>query len=80
MSEQAKHEPTPEIWTDEQVANLNAYQKAGRFHPFTCPGDHDRCEKQRDLVATREGWVCACGEYRQGWAHDFMMKAATDAN
>jgi len=61
------------IWTDEQVANLNAYQKDRRFHPFTCPGDNTHCQNQRDLIATREGWVCACGEYRQNWAHDFML-------
>jgi hypothetical protein len=24
------------------------------------------------LIATLNGWVCPCGEYRQDWAHDFM--------
>ncbi len=62
------------IWTDEQVSALNAWQDNGRFHPFTCPGDHPHCAKQRELRATPAGWVCACGEYTQAWAHDFMME------
>lgn len=24
------------------------------------------------LIATKEGWVCPCGVYKQGWAHDYM--------
>ncbi len=62
-------------WTSEQVAALNSYQRAGRFHPFTC-GNRDenrrRHRKHPVLRATRVGWVCdACG-YRQTWAHAFM--------
>jgi hypothetical protein len=59
------------IWTDEEVARLNAYQERGYMHPFTCPG-HADCPS-RNLKATPEGWVCACGDYTQNWAHDFMF-------
>lgn len=65
------------IWTDEQVAALNAYQERGQFHPFTCPGDYRHCDKQRNLIATPAGWVCACGQYRQDWAYAFMMEPPT---
>ena len=59
-------------WSDAQVEALNGWQAAGRFHPFTCPGDKPECDGRRELVATAEGWVCRCGEYRQDWAHGFM--------
>lgn len=61
-------------WTPGQVERLNAFQADGRFHPFTCPGERPDCEGRRELVATADGWVCACGEYRQGWAHAFMAE------
>jgi hypothetical protein len=60
-------------WTQEQVDALNRHQAERRFHPFTCPGDKPSCKDQRNLIATTNGWVCACGEYTQDWAHDFMM-------
>lgn len=63
-------------WTDEQVAALNDWQRNRRFHPFTCPGDHPECASRRELIATSDGWVCACGKYRQGWAHDVMTGGA----
>jgi hypothetical protein len=56
-------------WSDDQVKALNDRQKDGRFHPYTCPGNKIECEKHRSLIATKDGWVCACGEYKQGWAH-----------
>lgn len=64
------------LWTDEQVAALNRHQERGDVHPYTCPGDHPHCEAQRTLKATPEGWVCACGEYRQTWAHGILPPAA----
>lgn len=63
----------PVIWSKEQVDRLNDFQKSGMFHPFTCPGDKPECQNHRELIATETGWVCACGEYHQNWAHDFMM-------
>ncbi len=80
MAEQIKAPFTP-----EQVANLNAYQAARRFHPFTCGGDrkdadHVAYQAQHprqdfgQLVATQQGWECpvpGC-TYTQDWAHGFM--------
>lgn len=57
-------------WSPEKVAALNAQQSNGRFHPYTCPGDLPDCEKHRNLIATEQGWVCACGKYKQEWAHE----------
>lgn len=58
-------------WTDEQVATLNALQDDPQFHSYTCPGDnHRECRTHgRMLSATRDGWVCNCGSYKQRWAH-----------
>lgn len=121
-------------FTDEQVKNLNDFQKSGRYHPFTCgsisevscsrkKSYEERYIKQQEylangigwlkqqikelnnplykaeelldwqianilasedipyadenegiLVATTEGWVCPCGEYKQNWAHSFMVE------
>lgn len=50
-----------------------------RMHPFTCPhrGDGKHHEVGGDLgilVPTRRGWICLWCDYRQTWAHDFMMR------
>jgi hypothetical protein len=58
-------------WTDEQVANLNRWQKAGDVHPFTCPNHH---KGDRDLVATNDGWQCPSCPYTQTWAHPMMLE------
>ena len=58
-------------FTEDQVCSLNEYQKAGKFHPFTC-----ECGKS-DLVATQEGWICPCVcGYTQSWAHAWMANWA----
>jgi hypothetical protein len=64
------------IWTDDQVATLNANQKAGQFHPFTCGGSSEVPGCREVLVATPNGWVCPDPRctYTQGWAHGFMME------
>ena len=59
-------------WPLEVVARLNRWQSAGMTHPFTCPGK-EGCPK-RELTATEEGWTCACGDYRQEWAHASMAE------
>jgi len=61
-------------WTDEQVAKLNEFQSCDHAHPFTCPGEGG-CPS-RNLIATNEGWVCACGDYTQDWAHEGMFLGA----
>ncbi len=77
-------EVTKAPWTEEEVANLNAFQESGRFHPFTCGGA--RCDDAHkayadehggdygQLVATADGWKCPVCDYRQDWAHPFMAK------
>jgi hypothetical protein len=55
-------------WTDEQVRNINAWQKSGKIHPFTC----GVC--RADLVATTQGWKCNTRNcnYAQTWALGLM--------
>ncbi len=64
-------------WTKEQVDGLNAYQEAGRMHPYTCGSGNRTDDKHLDgegkLVATTDGWVCPYCDYKQDWAHDFTM-------
>ena len=56
-------------FTDAAIAQLNLWQHRRDIHPFTC--GHD--SRHRVLVATREGWVCEDCDYRQMWAHGFML-------
>ena len=64
----------------EEVDNINKYQHAGKFHPFTCGGPEiEECERRSGkgeglLVATEKGMVCPCGKYTQNWVHGFMAK------
>jgi hypothetical protein len=50
-------------FTDAQVSALNAYQRSGSFHPYTCAID------STPLIATRHGWGCPNCSYTQDWAH-----------
>jgi hypothetical protein len=62
-------------WTPEQVENLNAYQKSGKMHPFTCEYRSDHYSADEGiLVATPSGWECPYEHctYMQFWAHDWM--------
>jgi hypothetical protein len=62
-----------DIWTEEEVKNLNDFQSCCFFHPFTCPA---KSGEKHDLVATKVGWICPpCSgqEVLQTWAHDFML-------
>lgn len=65
-------------FTRMQVVALNAYQRSGAFHPFTCPHqDNERhLGTETRLVATQEGWRCPYCAYTQLWAHAFMTEAA----
>ena len=73
------------VFSPEEVANLNAFQRNSRMHPFTCGGDrgdaaHVAYAREHGdpdiglLVATTEGWVCPVCGYRQMWAHEIMKK------
>lgn len=62
-------------WTDEQVANLNRWQKCGYVHEFTCPKDHAAEAGHHATVALyahHSGWICPLCDYRQDWAHAMM--------
>ena len=58
-------------FTQEQVDGLNAYQKAGIFHEYTCGNEH---EGNRILVATVNGLRCPTCDYNQVWAYDTRPK------
>jgi hypothetical protein len=57
-------------FTDEQIKNLNEYQKLDIVHKFTCGNDHNG---ERTLIATDSGWVCPTCDYKQDWCHTFML-------
>lgn len=62
-------------WTPVQVAALNAFQRWGGGHPFTCGGEHTPGSPV--LTAREDGWHCSdpYGEgcdYTQDWAHASM--------
>lgn len=62
-----------EIFTDEQVESINAFQQAGAMHPFTCGSDECRAQHVEGvLVATRAGLHCPHCSYTQDWVHGFM--------
>lgn len=42
---------------------LNAFQRSGQYHGYTC-AEHT----SRLLVAHQDGWVCPECDYRQSWA------------
>lgn len=57
---------------------LNRYHLLGQGHPFTCANRDGHVAiggiDAGLLVATNEGWVCPCCEYRQDWAWAFMAE------
>ena len=65
-------------WTDEQVIRLNAFQRKGKMHPFTCPNRSDPWHESFDgndvglLIADSDCWYCPYCDYTQDWAHSFM--------
>lgn len=60
-------------WTEEQIKDLNARQANPNMHPYTCDRKSLKCQtrqflaKDGVLIATKEGWICPCGEYKQDW-------------
>ena len=55
-------------WTPTQVDALNAYQRSGFFHPYTCGQRSRWAHEDGLLVATEVGWVCPDCPYTQDWA------------
>ena len=64
-------------WTQEQADALNHFQREGRMHPFTCASGNRTNAAYLDgegvLFATPNGWICPYCDYRQNWAHEFML-------
>ena len=56
------------LWSEQTVKELNEYQNNGKFHPYTCINYHDG---DRNLIATKDGWICKHCDYKQNWAHQF---------
>ncbi len=65
------------VFTPNEVAYLWEFQKSGAMHPFTCPHrGENHIENGIDLgglIPTVHGWICQCCDYKQDWAHDFML-------
>lgn len=60
-------------FTVAQVVRLNAYQRAGAGHPFTCgKRGCPRPPEDDALIATVRGWICPYCDGVQNWAHAFM--------
>lgn len=54
--------------TEEQIKQLNKTQQEGKVHPYTCDRKGVNCQVEKNdgvLIATLEGWICPCGEYKQ---------------
>lgn len=68
-------------FTDDQVEKLKKYQENGIMHPFTCcsPENISDCQRKNGtsdghLIPSNEGWICPCGQYKQNWCYDLMLK------
>ena len=61
------------MWTEDEVASLNAFQKSGYYHPFTALQRQPNGDATV-LIATQDGWVeSEGGPVVQTWAHPFML-------
>jgi len=61
-------------WTEHEVYLLNKNQEDPNMHPYTCDRRGSKCEKAENdpnkdgvLIATKDGWICPCGEYKQDY-------------
>jgi hypothetical protein len=57
-------------FTEEQVKNLEHWQKSGFVHPFTCAKQGGG--KHALLIPSKDGWLCPTCGYTQDWAHGYM--------
>lgn len=66
--------PAKAVFTPDEVKSLNAFQRAGVRHPFTCVRGRDRnhLDGEGVLLATERGWVCLYCDYTQDWAYSSM--------
>ena len=68
-------EPAKAVFTADEVKSLNAFQRAGVRHPYTCRWDHrdaDHLDGEGVLLATERGWICLYCDYTQDWASASM--------
>ncbi|MFI5107277.1 MAG: hypothetical protein ACHP78_00360 [Terriglobales bacterium] len=68
-------EPAKRVFTPEEVKSLNAFQRAGVRHPYTCGWDHrdaNHLDGEGVLLATERGWICLYCDYTQEWASSSM--------
>jgi hypothetical protein len=66
-------------FTKEQCDSFNEYQKARKFHPFTCGGnrtDEKHLDGEGILVLTEDGLICPYCNYTQNWAHSWMLDSS----
>ena len=58
-------------WTEQQVYNLNEFQRDYRRHSYTCGYDSSHV-----LEATVDGWICPTEKcnYTQDWAHESDLR------
>lgn len=59
-------------FSEENIKMLNESQASGNIHPYTCDGSGEKCEKntkgkEGKLTATKDGFICPCGNYKQEW-------------
>ncbi len=71
-------ETTKAPWRTDEVDALNATQRNGIIHPFTCPnrGNGTHVNHNGDLgalTATENGWICLSCGYKQDWAYEMML-------
>lgn len=62
-------------FNENQIKNLERYQRLGYVHPFTCPQNSTHIS-DGILLPTTNGMICIeCG-YIQNWVHDYMTSAS----
>ncbi|MEK6886810.1 MAG: hypothetical protein AABW88_03180, partial [Nanoarchaeota archaeon] len=64
--EKQRFKEKSQVFTPEEVKNLQEWQDFGKVHEFTCGNDH--CKTA--LIPTTRGWICSYCDYTQNWAHD----------
>lgn len=64
-------------FTDNQVSNINDFQKSGFMHEFTCGNHHDG---EKTLIAVNDGLICPTCDYTQNWVHSHMADFKSDEN
>jgi hypothetical protein len=72
------------VFTPDEVASLDAFQRKANLHSYTCPnrGDGNHRFVGNDLgmlYPTVRGWICAFCDYTQDHAHSYMKMFPTSS-